>query len=339
MIQPFSDYLNTVFVSIWQDMINPALKDIGENIIPPLTEALDKLWKNVIKPLADVVGGILSVAFSFFAGILKDLWLNIVVPFAQGLFGEFSSAIQLVIGLIDTASILLKPLAEAINAIWNASLKPLAEWISSTFSDILNTFFMLVDGVISGITLFFKGLLDFLAGAFTADWEKTWNGLGEIIEGVFRVVGSFIEGFVNFFIDAINGIVGGLDWLTSGIQELTGKTIKVKKIEKFEMKAFANGGFPQQGSLFVAGETYGQSEWLGNINGKTGVTSGNEITGIADAIYITSNQEMELLRQQNQYLLGILNKEFGITRNQIGREAQAYAKEYQARTGNYAYQA
>ena len=59
---------------------------------------------------------------------------------------------------------------------------------------------------------------------------------------------------------------------------------------------YAEGGFPAQGSMFVAGEVPGQAEMVGNINGKTGVASGKEITGIADAVRDTGQTEAELLR-------------------------------------------
>lgn len=103
------------------------------------------------------------------------------------------------------------------------------------------------------------------------------------------------------------------------------------------MPRFEYGGFPNQGSLFVAGETYGQTEWVGNINGRTGVTSGYEITGIADAIYQTSSEELVMLRQQNQLLQGILEKEFGISTSDIGKAARSYGRDYYNRTGNNAY--
>lgn len=59
----------------------------------------------------------------------------------------------------------------------------------------------------------------------------------------------------------------------------------------------ANGGFPEMGSIFAAGEKPGEAEFVGNINGRTGVASGQEITGIADAVYATGNEEASLLRE------------------------------------------
>lgn len=101
-------------------------------------------------------------------------------------------------------------------------------------------------------------------------------------------------------------------------------------------KAYASGGFPDKSSFFFAGEN-GVPELLGTVGGKTAVAGGVEITGIKDAITDTSQQEIELLRQQNQLLQGILNKEFGISKTEIGKASRSYAKEYFNRTGKDAY--
>lgn len=58
----------------------------------------------------------------------------------------------------------------------------------------------------------------------------------------------------------------------------------------------AQGGFvPKQGTLFVSGEVPGEAEMIGNINGKTGVVSGREISGIGDAVWSTGNTTAQLL--------------------------------------------
>lgn len=83
------------------------------------------------------------------------------------------------------------------------------------------------------------------------------------------------------------------------------------------LNAYAQGGFPSddltQGSLFVAGEVPGQAEMVGSINGKTGVASGKEITGIGDAVRESGATEAALLREQNQLLRQLLAKSGSVT--------------------------
>lgn len=88
--------------------------------------------------------------------------------------------------------------------------------------------------------------------------------------------------------------------------------LKPTKGSYYTVEPMATGGFPTQGSLFVAGEVPGQTEMVGDINGKTGVASGKEITGIADAVYNTGDAEAQLLREQNSLLRQILAKKTDI---------------------------
>lgn len=78
-----------------------------------------------------------------------------------------------------------------------------------------------------------------------------------------------------------------------------------------KLTAYASGGFPDPGEVFIAQEA--GPELVGTINGRTAVTSNQEITGIADAVWNTGETEADLLRQQNSLLRQILAKSTTIT--------------------------
>ena len=111
---------------------------------------------------------------------------------------------------------------------------------------------------------------------------------------------------------------------------ILGKDFKYPK--GFNVEYYAAGGFPTQGSLFWAGEG-GVPEILGNVGGKTAVAGGAEITGIKEAINDTSKEEIALLRQQNQLLQALLQKDYGITKAEIGKAARDYARDQYYKTG------
>ena len=98
---------------------------------------------------------------------------------------------------------------------------------------------------------------------------------------------------------------------------------------------YAGGGFPTLGELFWAGES--GAELVGSVNGKTAVASNAEITGIRDAIVQTSSEEITYLRQQNQLLQGILDKEFGISSDALFRSVRNSANNFTTRTGRPAF--
>lgn len=166
-----------------------------------------------------------------------------------------------------------------------------------------------------------------------------WNKLLENIPTAFRtafktaanvaiaplnIVISGIETMINNAIDLINGLMSAArlipkigDAVPNNIQH-----INVGRIPTFE-----SGGYvPSRYTMFMAGEN-GVPEIAGTVGGKTAVAGGVEITGIKDAINSTAQQEIALLKQNNQLLQGILEKEFGITTDQIGIAARQYGQE------------
>ena len=79
--------------------------------------------------------------------------------------------------------------------------------------------------------------------------------------------------------------------------EITPNLKKFLKPEDYGVTYLASGGFPSMGSVFVAGEIPGSAEMVGTINGRTGVASGEEITGISEAVYSTGGETNTLLRE------------------------------------------
>lgn len=181
-------------------------------------------------------------------------------------------------------------------------------------------------------TGFYKWWNQDVAPKFTTDkWtfsgisdglKNAWNNAIAAVKHIWNGFANWMNSKLSFSWDAVN---------IAGKQIVGAGSINLGKIP-----TFAAGGFPSQYSMFMAGEN-GRAEMLGTVGGKTAVASGQEITGIRDAVYSTAQQEMELLRQQNQLLQGILEKEFGITSEQIGKSARNYAKDYFNRTGREAY--
>ena len=99
--------------------------------------------------------------------------------------------------------------------------------------------------------------------------------------------------------------------------------------KKRKVRTMASGGFPKLGSEFIAGEK--GAEFVGNINGKTGVASNQEITGIRDSIVETSNAQIQMLNEQNSLLRGILEKNTDIVLD--GQKVTKRVNQINARSG------
>lgn len=326
VLTPIGEFLKTAFTSIWQDMLNPALKYVGEEVLPKLQSAFENLWNGVLVPLGTFLGNILNPAIQIVADILTMLWQNVVVPLAQALGSVLGAAFDAIVDTMNFVVEQVKPVIEVFNFLWDNVLSPIVTHLWEDLKPAFETVFKAIGNIIKNLGTTLKGLINFVSGVFTGNWRKAWDGIKDIFKGVFNGLVSIAEGCVNLIIDGINAFIDGFG-LISGISEAIGISFKPVQIPKINIPRFETGGYvPSRYTMFMAGEN-GVPEIAGTVGGKTAVAGGVEITGIKDAIYKASQEEMALLRQQNQLLQGILQKEFGITTDQIGIAARQYGQE------------
>lgn len=155
-----------------------------------------------------------------------------------------------------------------------------------------------------------KDLWDDLKNKKQLKLSATFN---DTFSGAIKSAWNKIAKSLNSFIDKIP-VVGG----------------KIPDVPTFA--GYANGGFPQVGEFFVAREA--GPEMVGKIGNQNAVANNNQITqGIAIAVANANREGNALLRQQNELLMGILQKETGINYKDIGKAAKRYSHEEFNRTG------
>lgn len=99
---------------------------------------------------------------------------------------------------------------------------------------------------------------------------------------------------------------------------------------------YTGGGFPSHGSMFIAGEA--GAEVVGHVNGRTEVLNQSQMASTMYSAVVSANSEQNaLLRQQNELLMGILEKDAGISYKEVFKATQKGASEYKAMTGNPAF--
>lgn len=57
----------------------------------------------------------------------------------------------------------------------------------------------------------FNGLINFLLGVFTGDWERAWEGIKGIFKGIIDAIPNIFKTALNAMIDKINGFLNGLN--------------------------------------------------------------------------------------------------------------------------------
>lgn len=312
VLTPIGEFLTTSFTSIWQDMLNPALKYIGDNVLPKLQTAFENLWNGVLVPLGTFLGNILKPVIQIVADILTMLWQNVVVPLADALGSVLGTAFDAIIDIMNYVVEQVSPVIEVFNFLWNNVLSPLVNHLWKDFKPMFETVFSVIKGLISSLKFALNGLIKFVSGTFTGDWKKAWDGIKDIFKGIWNGIASIAEGGLNLIIDGINSLTSGLRSALSDIAGAVGFNINIPGIPHITIPKFETGGYvPSRYTMFMAGEN-GVPEIAGTVGGKTAVAGGAEITGIKEAINSTAEAQMRMMAEEISLLKQLLAKETSV---------------------------
>lgn len=195
--EPILEKVGDLFVWLWKECVLPLASYIIEELVPAvnnvlapafdvISSALDALgsllnlvWTTYLKPVIEYIGGLAIVALQAFADLIsnnKDKWQELMEKLAvvfDYCTQEFFPIMEL---YVNTAFEAVKLIIE--------SLAKLIEWL------------------VGWAIEYFSGLIDFLTGVFTGDWDLCFKGL---------------EQMLNIFGDSASGVVDGMKRTFSGL--------------------------------------------------------------------------------------------------------------------------
>ena len=225
---------------------------------------------------------------------------------ALGAILAFSGALPLGIALMVAGA---AGLATVIALNWNT----IKETIDNVIKGILKILSgaMLVLGVLLclsgagiglGLALIF-GALKLSNTAWGTDDNPITNFVKKMVNGIVNIVNKAIDGINEMFHIKFDGLV------IMGAEIIPAFDIKMVNIPKIPL--MAEGGFPEQGQMFIAREA--GAEMVGNIGRRTAVANNDQIvTGIASGVAEANAEQNVLLREQNSLLRAILEKDSGV---------------------------
>ena len=91
--------------------------------------------------------------------------------------------------------------------------------------NIMNAFFKNVSNIFGDVKKIFGGLIDFVAGVFTGDWSRAWNGVVDAFSGIFKLLVDIAKSPINLIIGLINGMLSGIEsginWIVKKVNGLS----------------------------------------------------------------------------------------------------------------------
>lgn len=221
-----SDTWSNVTGNLNQEMTN--LKaTLGQSLLPviqPIVEFLTKMMEkfgemspvmqNIIVgvgllvaalgPLLSIVGSVVSIV-----GTLMPLLSGVTIAFNPIALAVAAAAAALLILIANWEKVteVMTKFDEFLQGVFATDF---TEIFGPVLGESINAFFANVKNIWENIKQIFNGIITFIKGVFSGDWEQAWNGIKDIFAGVWNLLVSVIKIPINNIIGMINGLVGGV---------------------------------------------------------------------------------------------------------------------------------
>lgn len=259
------------------DNVIAAFQTMADNIIP----ILQNIWDHLPGGAKFALGGLaVAAAISPIASAVSNISgavgnLTTIIPKIGTAFSSVASfvaanPIVLIIAAIVALVALIATKGDEIQAL----LQKLDDWLQGVFAkdwtevfgpvlgEQLNGFFASVKNIWDSIKQVFDGVIDFIRGVFTGDWQRAWEGVKEIFRGTFNAFASIAKVPINSVIALLNGAINGINMMIDALNSISfkipdwvpllgGKSFGLHLAHVGSIPYLAKGGILSRGSAVV----------------------------------------------------------------------------------------
>lgn len=230
----FNDGLDTLKAKAQQAFFSSGAA-LAENLLPLLDTLVEKMsvalsWiASLDGETLTMIGTVLLAvaAISPIAGIISKITWSIQLV-TQAINFLIANPIVLLIAAIVALVVLIATKGDEIQAI----LQKVDNFLQNVFAtdwtkifgpvlgNILNGFFKNVKNIWDSIKRIFSGVIDFIRGVFTGDWERAWKGVQDIFGGLFNGLVALAKAPLNGIIGLLNMAIGAINSLINGFNSI-----------------------------------------------------------------------------------------------------------------------
>lgn len=348
VITPVVDF----FSGIW-DSVSGFFSGLWGDITAVWNTASSWFDESVVDPLGTFFEGLTMRVGQFFEGcwiIVQAVWLVSTTWFDEYVITPLTDLFE---GLWKEVSEFFSNLWADICVIWEVVSTWFDEHVITPVTDFFRGVWTSVSGFFSNLwsdikivwtvvsTWFNENIITPVKNAFETFCEEVkvffdnlWLGIKVGVATSMNAVIGSIESVINWIVEGINDLLGGFNDVVEAAAEIVGKdwdgvTLLTKvKLDRIEVPEYATGGFPERGELFVAREA--GAEMVGSIGRRTAVANNDQIVaGIASGVAEANSEQSSLLREQNNLLRALLEKDTStnIDGRRLSRELDRVYKE------------
>lgn len=178
-------------------------------------EPAKEMFRSLVSTVVDIfttLWGWVSGFWEFAQPLLEGVW--------DALVGGLKSAWEQIWPQIAQFKDLLAPIGEAFSNLWTI-VKPILMIVGGSIAAV---FLLLIDivkntlgpvlemigGIIAAVIQVLRGIIEFIVGVFTLDWDMVWKGITDIFGGVWNLICSIVEGAIEIVLGILYSF---MEWL------------------------------------------------------------------------------------------------------------------------------
>lgn len=222
----FKDKVIPILIKV-ADYIPPIwnkFKEFASSIVSVVVPALQSMWSWFQEKIMPILSSI--------AQNMQYLWSQVLVP-----------GIQIAIEKLGELWNFMQPFVSFLTDVFGAAFSGAFEYIKGTITTAIGT----IKGLIEGLLEIFNGVITFVNGVFTGNWEMAWEGIKGIFSGIVDGIKSIFKGVINSIINILNGFIKGANGMIGILGKVPGfswaQDVQIPTIPQFATGTeYAPGG-------------------------------------------------------------------------------------------------
>lgn len=213
------------------------IQEAVQTVTGGIAETFQQLVTGVLNLYDEHVGPLIQSfrdGLSEIVGVFLEAFNTHILPviqYAADRFAEFNTGTLQ--PLIEKFLEFAGKVTDCVKQVWEGILQPFISWFIANIAPIIaqnlrvvvDAFFAFLEEaakVTDGILDALGGLIDFIVGVFTGDWERAWEGIKAFFSGIWDAM----KAFVGSIIAAIHTVIQSKLLLIKSVWELTWNEVK-----------------------------------------------------------------------------------------------------------------
>lgn len=266
------------FLDITKDVDFDAIANTINNVFDAVSDLIKFVVDNkepIISALLGIAAGLVALKLASLISTLSGIASGATTaaaafPALASAIGMLANPVFLITAVVVAFVALIAVKGEEILAI----LESVDDWLQSVFltdwttlfgpvlGNVLNGFFANVKNIWDAIKQIFEGIINFIRGVFTGDWQRAWQGVQDIFGGIFEGMVALVKAPINAIIGLLNGAIDGINKMIDGLNEISfdipdwvpglgGKSFGLDIPNIGKIPYLAKGGILSSGSAIV----------------------------------------------------------------------------------------